>query len=229
LSRKDSREEELPVHPERTGPQVARLVLSDQVKEALLERILSGEYPPGRRLVEIQIAREFGTSQGPVREALRTLEALRLVQSEAFRGASVRAFTKHELAEIYPVRAGLEEVAARLATQNLDGSVEALRSELKAMRRAAKAGDLHGEIQHDVAFHRRMVEAANNKVLLDVWQSLGIQLRTTITFMASQISLHDLADRHQVLLDELLTRDPERAGLAARHHIEELASILVGS
>lgn len=209
------------------GPQVARLVLSDQLKEILLERILAGQYPPGRRLVETQIAQEFGTSHGPVREALRSLEALRLVQTEPFRGASVRAFSRHELAEIYPVRAALEEVAARLAVQNLDGSVEGLREELESMRRAARNGDLHREIQHDVRFHRRMVEAAGNQVLLDVWQSLGIELRTTVTFMASHTSLDDLAERHQVLLDALLARDPEQAGRAAREHIEEFAAILL--
>jgi DNA-binding GntR family transcriptional regulator len=206
------------------GQVVARLVLSDQLKEVLLKRILAGHYPPGRRLVETEIAREFGTSHGPVREALRSLEALRLVQTEPFRGASVRAFSRQELAEIYPVRAALEEVAARLAVQNLDEEVDGLRAELDGMRRAAKSGDLHDEIRHDVLFHRRMVEAARNQVLLDVWQSLGIQLRTTITFMASRTSPDDLAERHQALFDALLTRDPETAGLAARAHIEELAA-----
>jgi DNA-binding GntR family transcriptional regulator len=206
--------------------QVARLVLSDQLKEVLLERILVGQYPPGRRLVETQIAQEFGTSHGPVREALRSLEALRLVQTEPFRGASVRAFSRQDLMEIYPVRAALEEVAARLAVQNLDDSVDGLRLELDAMRDAARQGDLHREIQHDVRFHRRIVEAAGNEVLLDVWLSLGIELRTTITFMAGQTSLGDLAERHQILLDALLSRDPEKAGRAARVHIEELAAIL---
>jgi DNA-binding GntR family transcriptional regulator len=209
------------------GQQVARLVLSDQVKEVILQRIFSGEYPPGQRLVETQLAQELGTSHGPVREALRRLEALSLVQYEPFKGASVRAFTRQELVEIYPVRAGLEETAARLAVRNLtDSSIESLQSELDAMRQAAADGDLHREVQHDVRFHHALVEAAGNRVLLDVWQSLGIELRTAITFIASHMSLRDLADRHQVVLDELLTRDPDRAGLAARQHVEEFVAIL---
>jgi DNA-binding GntR family transcriptional regulator len=90
-----------------------RLLLREHVKEAILERILSGEYAPGERLVETRLAREFETSQVPVREALRDLEMLRFVESEPFRGARVRAVTPEEMLEIYPVRSALEEVAAR--------------------------------------------------------------------------------------------------------------------
>ena len=84
---------------------VTRTVLREQVKELLLERILVGVYRPGDRLVETRIAQELGTSQAPVREALRDLELLRFVESEPFRGARVREVSAEELAEIYPVRA----------------------------------------------------------------------------------------------------------------------------
>jgi len=94
---------------------ITRTVLREQIKEVLVERILNGHYHPGDRLVEMQIAQEFGTSQAPVREALRDLESLRFVGSEAFRGTRVRSISRQELAEIYPVRAALEGLAAPLA------------------------------------------------------------------------------------------------------------------
>ena len=94
---------------------LTRTVYREQIKEVLLERILDGVYPPGERIVETRVAREFGVSQGPVREALRELESLRLVVSEPFVGVRVRAVSPEELGEIYPVRSGLEEVAARTA------------------------------------------------------------------------------------------------------------------
>ncbi len=59
---------------------LSRSVLADQVKDRLLEGILSGHYPPDSRIVETQVARELGTSQAPVREALRGLEALGVVE-----------------------------------------------------------------------------------------------------------------------------------------------------
>ena len=94
---------------------LTRRILREQVKEVLLERILSGAYLPGERLVETRIAQELGTSQAPVREALRELEQLRFVESVPYRGAHVREVSLDELAEVYPVRAAIEEVAARAA------------------------------------------------------------------------------------------------------------------
>src|SRR3954464_1189702 len=108
---------------------VMRSVLRDQIKDAIVERILDGFYAPGERIVEIRVAEEFGVSQAPVREALRELEILRLVVSEPFRGARVRGVRPEEIAEIYPVRAALEEVAARAAAPQLVDRVEPLEKE----------------------------------------------------------------------------------------------------
>src|SRR4249920_688660 len=121
---------------------VARTVLREQIKDVLLQRIASGELQPGERLVETRIAQELGTSQAPVREALRDLELLRMVESEPFRGARVRGFGDDELIEVYPVRAVLEDLAAKEAAKLLDGDVAVLEHEVEEMRAAAKRGDI---------------------------------------------------------------------------------------
>ena len=89
-----------------------KVVLRDQVREFLLERIVTGQYVPGQRLVETQIARELDCSLAPVREALRDLEQLGWVDYEPNRGCSVRAFSEADLARAYPVRAVLETLAS---------------------------------------------------------------------------------------------------------------------
>ena len=208
---------------------VSRVVLREQIKEILLERILEGIYAPGDRLVEMQLAREFGTSQAPVREALRELELLRFVESEPYRGTRVRTITLAELIEIYPVRAALEELAAREAAVRLDGEVGALEEQYEAMLRAADAGDLHEQVQHDVEFHRRIVEAAGNRTLLDVWRSLRIEARTVITVVKTDIDLHELAEMHRPILEAMAQRDPQRAGLAMRWHFESFAQMMKGA
>src|SRR5258707_8755830 len=119
------------------SPGLARSVLADQVRERLLERILSGRYPPDARIIESQVARELGTSQAPVREALRGLEALGVVEITPFRGARVRRPTRRELLEAYAVRSALETLAARLAGPRLpDPDVARLRAALEAMQAA---------------------------------------------------------------------------------------------
>jgi len=208
---------------------VSRVVLREQVKELILERILSGEYQPGERLVETRIAQELGTSQAPVREALRDLELLRFVESAPFRGARVREISRDELIEIYPVRAALEEVAAREAATRLDGVVAELEAEIDAMHAAADAGDLHAEVQHDVAFHRKIVEASGNRVLLETWLTLGIEARTAITALRTGLDRHEIAECHRPILDALRARDPDAAAAAIRHHLEHYGDLLKGA
>jgi len=208
---------------------VTRVVLREQVKELILERILNGTYKPGERLVETRIAAELGTSQAPVREALRDLELLRFVESEAFRGARVRAVSGEELAEIYPVRAAIEEVAAREAASRLDGAVEPLEAALAAMHAAADAGDLHTLAARDAAFHRLIIEASGNQILLGVWSSLGIELWTAVTALRTRLDGHEIAELHRPVLDALRDRDPERAGSTLRRHVEHFAELLKGA
>jgi DNA-binding GntR family transcriptional regulator len=198
------------------------------VKELILERILSGEYSPGERLVETRIAQELGTSQAPVREALRDLELLRFVESEPFRGARVRDVSVEELLEIYPVRAAIEEVAGREAAGCLDGDVEALEVELEAMHAAADAGDLHAQVAHDVAFHRLIVEASGNQVLLDTWTSLRIESRTIVTALRAGIDGHEVAELHRPVVEALRDRDAKKAGAALRLHVEHFGELLRG-
>ena len=208
---------------------VTRVVLREQVKELILERILNETYRPGERLVETRIAAELGTSQAPVREALRDLELLRFVESEPFRGARVRDVSQEELIEIYPVRAAIEAVAAREAAERLAGDVEALAAELDSMHRAADADDLHALVEHDVAFHRLIVEASGNRVLFETWLSLGIEARTIVTALRTGLDGHEIAERHRPVLEALRARDPELAGTTLRRHVEQFGELLKGA
>ena len=204
---------------------ISRTVLREQVKDVLLQRIANGDLKPGERLVETRIASELGTSQAPVREALRDLELLRMVESEPFRGARVRAFGDEELVEVYPVRAALEELAAKEATRRLGGDVAELEREVEAMRTAARRGDLSALVRHDIGFHRRMVEAAGNPVLEQCWKSLGVEGRITISLYGTYVEPEDAAERHVPILEAIASGKPGAAGREARRHIEEFARI----
>ena len=199
---------------------VNRAVFREQIKDVLMQRIVDGEYEPGERIVELRIAEEFGVSQAPVREALRELESLRLVESEPFRGARVRAVRADEIAESYPVRAALEELAAKLAAERLAGAAAPLQAGIDAMRAAAVDGDLRAFVRHDVAFHRVFVEASANATLVEVWQSLHVDLRTRFTLIQRLEDLAEVAESHVPIMRALDAGDAERAGRVVREHIE---------
>jgi DNA-binding GntR family transcriptional regulator len=204
---------------------ISRTVLREQVKDVLLQRIVSGELKPGERLVETRIASELGTSQAPVREALRDLELLRMVESEPFRGARVRGFGDDELIEVYPVRAVLEDLAAKEAAKRLDGDVAVLEHEVEEMRAAAARGDVNALVRHDIGFHRLMVEAAGNPVLEQCWKSLGVEGRITISLYGTYVEPREAAEKHVPILEAIRARKPALAGREARKHVEEFARI----
>lgn len=203
-----------------------RLLLREHVKDTIMTRILSGEYGPGERLVETRLAREFETSQVPVREALRDLESMRLVESEPFRGARVRDVSRQELAEIYSVRSAIEELAVRRAAVDLDGEVGELERHLAAMEKAAGECDRHEQVRSDVAFHQAIVDASGNSILGEVWRSLCIEGRTMITTLRTGIDLEELAAIHEPIIRAIRAKDPDAAAVAMHRHFEVLESLL---
>src|SRR5688500_16241579 len=155
--------------------------LREQIREHIVEGIVSGRWKPGERIVERRIATELEVSQTPVREALRELEALRLIESAPNKGVRVRALTAADLEEIYPVRAGLEQIAAELAAARLAKDVSALEPEVAALHRADRTGNAEAQVGHTVAFHHALVRASGNSVLLHTWESLGIEIWTALS------------------------------------------------
>jgi DNA-binding GntR family transcriptional regulator len=173
--------------PSPTVPSVvSRLTLAQQIRDRLVVAIVSGEIQPGERLVETRLAARYGTSQAPVREALRELEAMRMVETRPRRGTFVRHFVQQTLRESYVVRAALEETATRLAMLSGSMPIAALRNEVKAMRAAARAADDNAAARASVAFHRHIIDAAHNELLKLSWEALQIEARTAVTSRTSR-------------------------------------------
>jgi DNA-binding GntR family transcriptional regulator len=194
--------------------------MSDRIRRVLAERIIGGLLAPGERLVEMRIAEEFRTSQAPVREALRELETLRLVESEPYRGTRVREVGERDMAEAYAVRAVLEQAAAEAAAATLMGNVDRLRRTLEELRAAALAQDREGYAKHDIDFHRGIVEAAGNRILLQTWDSLGFDVRLRIMLARKETDLPRFAACHDPILDALDAGDGPTAGRLLREHAE---------
>jgi DNA-binding GntR family transcriptional regulator len=203
------------------GRAISRSVLADQVKDRLLQDILSGRYPPHSRIVETRVAREFGTSQAPVREALRGLEALGLVEILAFRGARVRRPSTAELLEAYAVRFELEALGARLGVPDDDDDLAELEALGEAMQQAAARGDRHEVAVADAQFHARLLALAGNGTLERVWQSLEPYSRTYITLFAPGADAHWTADLHPSIIRALRTRDVSQVEDALRRHFDD--------
>jgi DNA-binding GntR family transcriptional regulator len=206
-----------------------RRALRHDVRDGIVRSIIDGEYRPGDRLIEMQIARAYGTSQGPVREALRELEMLGFVRSEMHRGTYVRDPWHLGMQELFQVRAALEEFAARLATPTLSEDVAGLQAEVDAMREAARRGDVRAAVEHSERFHRHIVLASENQLLHTMWSSLCISDHSALTMVTLTPDLGMVAESHQPIVDAIAAGDAELACRLSRSHQEWFTEMLVAA
>ncbi len=206
---------------DKSNPMIHRSCMRDQIRNMIVTRILDGSYPAGMRLKEMTLARDFNVSQAPVREALREMEALGLVESERFRGTRVRSVDAAELREAYELRALIEERSAQLAVPCAPGELDTLRSELRQMHRAARRRDVEGYAAGAVRFHRKIVELSGNRQFLRVWDSLHWEARTRIAAHRISADLPAFARAHDAILGALRMADGTRAGHLLRRLIEQ--------
>ena len=207
---------------EQPAVPLPRSVLSAQIKDRMLQWVLQGELPPGSRIIETRIARQLGTSQAPVREALRDLATLGLVEMHPFRGARVRQPAPEELIEAMELRGELEAIAARTAVHRIDDAgLARMRELLDEMRASAARGDAHAQALHNSAFHDCIITASGNRTLQRLWSMLEPFATTYLTATQPGADLHWLAERHVAILDAFGARDPERAAETMRLHARE--------
>lgn len=196
-----------------------RSCVSDQIREALEYRIITGALAPGDRLLELNIAKEFDTSQTPVREALKELESRRLVEAIPYRGTYVREISDREMEEAYEVRGALEQLAGELAAPKLVGNVAALRATTQRLIAAAMAQDAEAYSRLNVDFHREIVLATNNHTLVSAWDALGFEMRVRIHLARHHNpELVARAEEHIPIIDALERGDGQTAGRLLREH-----------
>lgn len=195
--------------------------LSERVKRVIVDRVIDGTYPPGTHLVELHLAEEFNVSQAPVREALRELSSTRLVENRPRRGTFVRKISSEEMAEIYMVRAALEGEAAIRAFPILHQDPAPLRAALEGMRAAAQSDSARGLAKYSTEFHRAIIEASGNRLMLEIWDSLFVEVRTMATIVRGHVEPKAAAEAHAPILEAYETGNAELCReLVTRHQKE---------
>ncbi|MAG68795.1 MAG: GntR family transcriptional regulator [Acidobacteria bacterium] len=206
---------------------IEREVLSEQVKDRILTWIIEGELAPGSRIVETRVARELGTSQAPVREALRDLATLGFVDIRPYRGSRVRKPSRKEIGEAIEVRVELEAMAGKLAAvRRTENCLRDLKQLLSEMMEAADRGDSHEAAKKNTQFHARIFEATGNQTLERLWSMLEPFSLTYVISSTPGIDQQWLSGRHQLVLDVIAEGDADRAAETMRIHATEAGRII---
>jgi DNA-binding GntR family transcriptional regulator len=201
----------------------ARLAsLVDQVYEHLRIAIIRAHLPPGQKLVELDIAAQMGTSQGPVREALQRLEHEGLVERRARSASYVTDVSTHEMYELFYIRSVIEGFAiSHTARNTTEEQCDELQALVSKMADAGARGDILTLADYDMQFHRLICEWSGSASLLRAWSPLSSQIQR---FVVQSHPWHypdliEVGTRHQPIVEALRSHDAESAPQLLKDHI----------
>ncbi|MCW2901348.1 MAG: GntR family transcriptional regulator [Streptosporangiaceae bacterium] len=194
---------------------------SDSVARVLRLAIIDGRLRPGTPLREVTLAEQLGVSRTPIREALFTLSRENLVDLKPNRGATVRRFTRDDLADVYGLRATLEAHAARMAAGRItDEQVTRLREScdrLAALREGAKPSEQAAE---DYTFHSLMTDATGSRQMQSmVREVLAFTITYRSDFAYTEAQMRHAEQQHREVTAALAARDGDLAGRLLQGHV----------
>ncbi|MET8429975.1 FadR/GntR family transcriptional regulator [Nocardia sp. NPDC004860] len=215
--------------------QVQRHPLAAQAAEVLLSRIRAGEWQLGHRLPgETTLAAQLGVGRSTLREAIRELAGKGVLESRQGAGVFVTALDvaedwdtvlrRSDIVTVIEARIAIEAEGAALAARRRTPAD--LRAMLRALAARAESGDsVEGLVDADTAFHRTVVAAAHNDILLELFNAFVPRSRHAMIDMLRIRPMRDPAtdhDAHEHLYDAIRARDPEAAATASRVHLTAL-------
>ena len=203
--------------------------LREVVYEELKALILTGKIIPGTRLMEAELADSMGVSRTPIREAIRKLEKEGLVTIEPRRGAYASQISTEDMIAILEVRQNLDGIAAQFAASRATPEqLELLKSFAEKFNQALKEGNTQNMINFDTQFHRTIVDASHNKVLVQIIEKLQeLVLRFRYIYYDDFKRAENMPAEHKDILDAILIKDGEVARAAADVHIDRLKELVI--
>ncbi len=209
--------------PAALVPLSARRSLADQVSERLREAILRGRLAPGEQLQAYRLAETMEVSPGPVRDALRRLEREGLVIMQHGRTPVVAELSRRDLNEIFSLRYALEQLAVQCACQNATvGDWEAMQGVIDAIAAHVARGITEEEAAElDLRFHDLVYRATQHRRLFAIWSELRPQIHVFLLRrnLADAHFQDMVVAGHQEMLDELKSRDEQRAIAVMQEHL----------
>jgi DNA-binding GntR family transcriptional regulator len=192
----------------------------------LARELFAGRYLPEQSVHLSEIAAEYQLELDTVLRIFAEFQTIGMVTLSGKLTAIIHSPNPKEMQEAYEIRAALEEIGGRAAAPALKGKTAELQRELDAMRAATSEPNLDSYAEHDVRFHRLILQAAQNKSLLRVWDTLAFDLRIRLGIEKLSKNLSEVVESHQPIVNALERGQASEAGLLLRNHVETLLEFL---
>ena len=198
--------------------------IADEVFLRMKTAIVKGEISPGSKINEPQLAKLYGISRGPLREAIRRLEGCKLVELKPNAGARVISLTAEQLLEIYEIRESLEGLSCRLAAERSTvEQIQTLRQLLNEHESTIRSekGRIYYQHEGQWDYHYQIVQMSGNKRLFDLLCGELYHVMRLYRVRASNSPKRpgQAFKEHNQILDAIEARDGELAELLMKRHI----------
>jgi DNA-binding GntR family transcriptional regulator len=185
------------------------LGLPEYIAQTLADNIINGEYAEDERLKELDIQKEFGVSKTPIREALRILHSLRVVEIKPRRGCFVRNIALSDIEDNYEVRWILEGHAAKKSYDSIsEQQLEKVKNYYQRLKGAAEDNNIREYAHSHTLMHLSIVEGCKNKLLTEICDRLRFQ---NVWYLIQYLELDLISDLkgHDCLIEHFISRDVE--------------------
>ena len=203
----------------KTLPRQASIL--DSVYIAIRDAICDGDFAPGARITQDDIAEKLGVSRQPVVQALVLLKSQGFVCDNGRRGLIVTPVSAPTVRAIYELRGALDETAASLAAQRAHADDLARGWEILAQgERLVASGNIRDLVKCDMAFHEYIYELSGNPLIRPALEPHLHQLRRVMTAVIERKDYRTrLWREHAAILEAIRDGDPRAAGARAREHV----------
>jgi DNA-binding GntR family transcriptional regulator len=194
--------------------------LDDQAADIIREQILRGEFPPGTRLLEIELSEQLNLSRGTIRSALQQLTYEGLVVQFPYRGCAVSGLSSQDAWELYTLRSALEGLAAELAAEAITpAKAETLQAALQQLAQAAAGGNWNEVADVDFALHQTIIQLSGHQRLQEQYKIVGQQIRLYIASCnALSPTLDGIVEDHKLLVEAICSGNAATAEQIAKAH-----------
>ncbi|WP_158602148.1 GntR family transcriptional regulator [Cohnella endophytica] len=200
------------------------LSLRQRVINDIKNAILHGHLKPGDKLKELEISQQMSVSRGPIREALRDLEAMGLIVSSPYRETMVADVRKDEVVDLLiPVRLQLEMFAIKQNQLKMDDTFfDKMKIIVDHMKIAADQGDLYELVEDDIRFHEHVLALENSSYTTQIWSGIVNRLRLHFIKNTSRLTdLQKVVNDHIALMEVLRTGTIDRIETIWATHIQD--------
>ncbi len=200
--------------------ELQKIPLKDKISAILMQRIVDGEIEAKEKLKEAHLAKEFGVSQAPVREAIVSLVAKGILEHIPNVGTHVKSYSSKERIEIYETREALELYACRFIRSGVD--ILLIKEIFEKMQAAAKADDVKSLVEYDQFFHELLLKGCDNRTILRTWREQYAKSAVAHVIEEFNTTLENIVSLHFPIMEAIEELSIEKCTKAIEYHYKTI-------